>query len=119
VETYILSTNHYQIELLTNLDQVPEAGALVVVSFPKPKGDLVFRRGYLQFCLSRNAAGEVPGTARDSRAGLFSRFCVNLQAWSSSRFDDDNVLRIRNQSESRGARTRPRIRATDRDRRRR
>ncbi|HET9417811.1 MAG TPA: cyclase family protein [Chthoniobacterales bacterium] len=37
LETYILSTNHYQIELLTNLDQVPEAGALVVVSFPKPK----------------------------------------------------------------------------------
>jgi kynurenine formamidase len=27
LETYILSTNHYQIELLTNLDQVPEAGA--------------------------------------------------------------------------------------------
>jgi kynurenine formamidase len=38
LETYILSTNHYQIELLTNLDQVPEAGAIVVVSFPKPKG---------------------------------------------------------------------------------
>ena len=38
LETYILGTNHYQIELLTNLDQVPEAGALVVVSFPKPKG---------------------------------------------------------------------------------
>lgn len=37
LETYILSTNHYQIELLTNLDQVPEAGALVVVAFPKPK----------------------------------------------------------------------------------
>jgi len=28
----------YQIELLTNLDQIPEAGAIVVVSFPKPKG---------------------------------------------------------------------------------
>jgi kynurenine formamidase len=28
IETYILSTNHYQIELLTNLDQVPEAGAI-------------------------------------------------------------------------------------------
>ena len=27
-----------QIELLTNLDQTPESGALVVVSFPKPKG---------------------------------------------------------------------------------
>lgn len=38
LETYILSTNHYQIELLANLDQVPEAGAIVVVSFPKPKG---------------------------------------------------------------------------------
>jgi kynurenine formamidase len=38
LEKYILSTNHYQIELLTNLDQVPEFGAIVVVSFPKPKG---------------------------------------------------------------------------------
>src|SRR5437868_242713 len=38
LETYILSTNHYQIELLANLDQVPEAGAIAVVSFPKPKG---------------------------------------------------------------------------------
>jgi kynurenine formamidase len=38
LETYILSTNHYQIELLANLDQVPEAGAIVVASFPKPKG---------------------------------------------------------------------------------
>ena len=38
LETYILQQNHYQIELLTNLDKVPEAGALVVVSFPKPKG---------------------------------------------------------------------------------
>jgi kynurenine formamidase len=37
LEYYILSTDHYQIELLTNLDQVPEAGALVVVSFPKPE----------------------------------------------------------------------------------
>jgi kynurenine formamidase len=36
LETYILSTNHYQIELLTNLDKVPEDGALVVVAFPKP-----------------------------------------------------------------------------------
>ncbi len=38
LETYILSTNNYQIELLMNLDQVPESGAVVVVSFPKPKG---------------------------------------------------------------------------------
>lgn len=38
LETYILSTNHYQIELLTNLDQVPESGALIICTFPKPKG---------------------------------------------------------------------------------
>jgi kynurenine formamidase len=37
LESYILSLNHYQIELLANLDQVPEAGAIVVVSFPKPQ----------------------------------------------------------------------------------
>jgi kynurenine formamidase len=37
LETYILKQNHYQIELLDNLDQVPEAGALAVVTFPKPK----------------------------------------------------------------------------------
>ncbi len=38
LETYILKQNHYQIELLTNLDQVPETGALVVAAFPKPAG---------------------------------------------------------------------------------
>jgi kynurenine formamidase len=38
LETYILKQNHYQIELLTDLDRVPEAGALVVAAFPKPKG---------------------------------------------------------------------------------
>lgn len=37
LEAYILSQNHYQIELLTNLDKVPEFGALAVVAFPKPK----------------------------------------------------------------------------------
>ena len=37
LESYILSTNHYQIELLANLDQVPEAGGIVIVSFPKPQ----------------------------------------------------------------------------------
>ena len=34
LESYILGTNHYQIELLANLDQVPETGALVWVTFP-------------------------------------------------------------------------------------
>jgi kynurenine formamidase len=38
LETYVLGTNHYQIELLTNLDQVPESGAIIVATFAKPKG---------------------------------------------------------------------------------
>lgn len=50
LETYILSTNHYQIELLTNLDQVPETGALVVVSFPKPKGGSGFPARVFAIC---------------------------------------------------------------------
>jgi kynurenine formamidase len=37
LEAYILGRNHYQIELLCNLDQVPESGALVVATFPKPR----------------------------------------------------------------------------------
>ena len=37
LEIYILRQNHYQVELLNRLDRVPEAGALAVVSFPKPK----------------------------------------------------------------------------------
>jgi len=36
-EMYILSKNHYQIELLANLDKVLEKGAIVIVSFPKPQ----------------------------------------------------------------------------------
>jgi kynurenine formamidase len=35
LESYILGLNHYQVELLANLDQVPEAGALVWVTTPK------------------------------------------------------------------------------------
>lgn len=42
LESYILSLNHYQIELLASLDQVPEAGALVMVSWPKPEGGTGF-----------------------------------------------------------------------------
>ncbi len=38
LETYILKQNRYQIELLANLSEVPQSGALVVVTFPKPEG---------------------------------------------------------------------------------
>lgn len=36
-QTYIHGENRFQIELLTNLDQVPEYGALAVIAFPKPE----------------------------------------------------------------------------------
>jgi kynurenine formamidase len=36
LEHYVLSRDRWQIELLKNLDQVPEAGALILVSWPKP-----------------------------------------------------------------------------------
>jgi len=38
LESYILGRDHFQIELLANLDQVPEYGAIVVAAFPKPEG---------------------------------------------------------------------------------
>jgi kynurenine formamidase len=42
LERYILGLNHYQIEMLADLDQVPEAGALVLISWPKPEGGTGF-----------------------------------------------------------------------------
>src|SRR5438132_4489834 len=50
LETYILSTNHYQIELLANLDQVPESSALAIVTFPKPKGGSGFPARVFAIC---------------------------------------------------------------------
>jgi kynurenine formamidase len=38
LESYVLGLGRWQIELLANLDLVPEAGALAVVTFPKPRG---------------------------------------------------------------------------------
>lgn len=38
LESYILGQDHFQIELLANLDQVPEYGAIIIVAFPKPEG---------------------------------------------------------------------------------
>ncbi len=42
LERYLLGLNHYQIEMLANLDQVPEAGALVIVTWPKPEAGTGF-----------------------------------------------------------------------------
>ncbi|MBV8149004.1 MAG: cyclase family protein [Candidatus Eremiobacteraeota bacterium] len=38
LESWLLHHGHYQIEMLANLDQVPESGSLAIVTFPKPIG---------------------------------------------------------------------------------
>lgn len=38
LEAYVLGRNAYQIELLANLDQTPEFGAVAVATFPRPLG---------------------------------------------------------------------------------
>jgi kynurenine formamidase len=41
-ETYILQHGHYQIEVMANLDKVPAAGAVIVVTWPKVEKGLGF-----------------------------------------------------------------------------
>ena len=47
LESYVLGTNHYQIEIQNNHKQEPEYGALVLVSFPSPKAAVGSRPGSL------------------------------------------------------------------------
>ena len=41
-ETWVLKNNHYQIEVMANLDQVPPTGAVIVVTWPKVRHGLGF-----------------------------------------------------------------------------
>jgi kynurenine formamidase len=74
-ETYILQHGHYQIEVMANLDKVPPTGALIVVSWPKVRDGLGFRRVLLRYCLSpdnrraNNKAGPVPTRAGQVASG--------------------------------------------------
>lgn len=38
LELYVLQRDRWQIEVMAHLDQVPEAGALIIASWPKPRG---------------------------------------------------------------------------------
>jgi kynurenine formamidase len=38
LETYVLAQNRWQIELLANLDDLPEWGAAIIATWPKPLG---------------------------------------------------------------------------------
>ena len=41
-ETWLLRHGHWQIEVMAHLDEVPASGALIVVSWPKPRAGLGF-----------------------------------------------------------------------------
>lgn len=41
-ETWLLKQDHFQIEVMNNLDQLPARGALIVVAWPKPQGGFGF-----------------------------------------------------------------------------
>ena len=41
-ETWLLKNGHWQIEVMANLDRVPETGALIVVAWPKVENGLGF-----------------------------------------------------------------------------
>lgn len=41
-ETWLLQHDHWQIEVMTNLDKVPPTGSLLVATWPKPKSGLGF-----------------------------------------------------------------------------
>lgn len=49
-EYYILSQNRYQIELMVNLDQVPEAGAVIFCTFPNMTGATGFTARCFALC---------------------------------------------------------------------
>ncbi len=50
LETFVLEQDRWQIELLANLDGLPEAGAAVVASWPKPQGGSGFPARVFAIC---------------------------------------------------------------------
>ncbi|KAK1180995.1 cyclase family protein [Streptomyces sp. NBS 14/10] len=50
LERYVLTRDRWQIELMANLDQVPEAGALIVATWPKPQGGSGFPARVFALC---------------------------------------------------------------------
>ncbi|TLM86178.1 cyclase family protein [Pseudarthrobacter sp. NamE5] len=50
LETYVLGQDRWQIELLANLDSLPEAGAALVATWPKPEGGSGFPARVFAIC---------------------------------------------------------------------
>ncbi|MFI6732462.1 cyclase family protein [Nonomuraea sp. NPDC050451] len=50
LELYVLARDRWQIELMAGLDQVPETGALIVATWPKPQGGSGFPARVFALC---------------------------------------------------------------------
>ena len=50
LETYVLEQGRWQIELMASLDGLPESGAAVVASWPKPQGGSGFPARVFAIC---------------------------------------------------------------------
>jgi kynurenine formamidase len=59
-ERYLLEHDRFQIELLTGLDRLPEAGAIVVSTFPKPLGGSGFPARVFAIVPTKPARSEHP-----------------------------------------------------------
>lgn len=55
-EHYVLGRGHWQVELMTNLSQVPPAGALLIAAWPKPRGG----SGFPARVIALHTAGGTP-----------------------------------------------------------
>ncbi len=71
LETYILGTDHYQIELLTNLDKVPEAGADRGRGFPEAEGRIGISGQGVCDCAVKRKCGRRRSGERERLARTF------------------------------------------------
>jgi len=73
-ETWLLHHGHWQIEVMSGLDQVPATGALLVVAWPKPKEALGFRCEPLRsFRDGEDMGGHRSGGVRRRNEMVFSQ----------------------------------------------
>lgn len=60
VENWLLDHGHWQIECMANLDKIPEAGALIVVTWPNPENGDGFPARAFAICPLRTKLMEAP-----------------------------------------------------------
>jgi hypothetical protein len=85
-EAWLLQNGYTQAEGVAHLDQVPEAGALVTIGFPKFKGGLGGYARYIAICPPDWKYGVSPGGIPESPLARSSR---------PLRWDAERGMRIR------------------------